>query len=230
MRNDTRRDIFQPKQTLRGMAHFFTASPGFFGGDAGGAGGGGGGAGSKWDSAFLAPGIVLTDGGRTAGATSGTGSRSFLAGPARSTGKLYFEILTAPTFATGSNTNVYFGVANEGISLTTQPCFNQLGAPYYSLRGNGQRGGDQALNGAVVTTGLVNGVNVVGIAVDLDARTVAFYVGNVLRVTASFGAAASMRPMGTVGAAGASLYETIALNAGEQNFAPPAGFTAWGSA
>jgi len=135
------------------------------------------------------------------------------------TGKFYFEgtlttaaivegIGCAPSYATQTN---FPGIATVGFSYNT----------------NGGLNDNNGANSAVYasyTTGAV-----IGVAVDLDAKTVKFYKNNTLQGTFTYTAPyAGMAMYPSVGANGAGGVWTLNFGATPFTYTPPAGYSAWG--
>jgi hypothetical protein len=201
---------------------------------------GGGGSTSVWSAADAAAnGMTLSNGGLTvtnpAAATYAT-VRGMIS---RTTGKYYVEFYT-PTGATGSASDIMFGLADA--SFTPTPG-TYLGHVIYSAGcdnggGNFVSSGFTSVNVMSVTPAASS--DVFAIAVDLAAGKFWVAYNNVWFASGNPGAGAN--PMVTIAspALGLALFPglttqgvnggswTLQATAASQKYAPPAGFTPWG--
>jgi len=150
-----------------------------------------------------------------AGASNGT-NRAVVSS---STGKHYFEVLIGGSPA---STDIAIGVMGPGAipaSGSWKDCTDQV-----CIRPNGQ----VFRNGlSLVSTGSgYAGGDIIGVAVDLTAGTVAFYINNVLRETATLSATTAY-PTFWLEDKSFAPSATLKTAAGALTYTPPAGFQAW---
>lgn len=190
--------------------------------------GGGAGVGVLWNPSDKAANITLTNSNKSASDPAST-QASVRGVIGHTSGKWYFEIATSSAFTSGSTTGCYFGVADASVSLTAQPIFGSPGGHYCAWRGNGQVGNETGSSGTPIGAISSNGVNVVGVAVDIDAKTVSFYLNNTLAATSTFGTpTGAIYPFGSLSVAGFSL--DLFTTAATFTYTPPSGYSAWGDA
>lgn len=190
-------------------------------------GGGGVVVGPYWDANNKHSSITLS-GANDRVATFGVADCRAVLGPRRTTGKLYFELVTN----TGG-TKVY-GVAHSLSTFAAASNPGEYGGDYFWYRSNGQafRGGTYL--GLVATW--ADG-DIMGIAIDIDTGKVwaskngTPVAGNPAAGTGQLTTLTSGQayPMGsTDGYAG--ITQTLRLQSGDFSYSPPSGFAEWGAA
>ena len=130
---------------------------------------------------------------------------------AKSSGKWYWEVTV------GSPNNSVVGVANSS-ALMSQYCGSNINSWGWYVGGNVLNNGSFVNNGAdTYTTG-----DVLGIALDMDAKTMQCYKNGVSSGTAITGLSATM--YACVGSGGAPTGNTTNFGASAFSYTPPSGF------
>lgn len=176
-----------------------------------------------WDRSNQTGFWARTNDNLTASVVSGIGVRSIYTTVGRSTGKYYFEQVNVSGGAFGTLVRDDFGLgsvrpAGTGDSIATTP-----GSAY-------RRGGALIKNSTDI--GAVTAVaagDVVGVAADLDAGTVAYYLNNALQGTVTGMTTGTTYYPGCSSESGSD--RTVDLHAKTSSFTytPPTGFAAWGA-
>jgi hypothetical protein len=164
-----------------------------------------------WDPARSGPGVTYTNGNRAAAAPGN--STNVVASIGKSSGKWYWEV-TWTGLASG---HLMVGAASASAPLNNWN-MGATGALFYSFA--------NPPYSTLSYTGTNRGyghTNVVGFALDMDARTLTHYVNGVQGATVSGLPATEIYPM-----IGYAHGNTVSINAGQDPFVytPPAGFTA----
>jgi len=168
-----------------------------------------------WNASDKHASVTLSEGDRRAGTGADWYSYGVRAVTSKSSGKFYFEILNI----TSTYNHLGLGNASESLAAGTF-----LGKTAYSI---GWRGNDGKIwfNSALLATATWADGAVLGFAVDFDAGTIACYLNNVLKYTATVLPDGDLFPMASLCYnSGARLCQLVS----EQAYTVPAGFTAWG--
>lgn len=182
-----------------------------------------------WNPADADAAVVLADGNKRMHRGSGSGIVGVRGHISHTTGKWYFELATTSDFVSGEASNVYALLANGSVGLSGQPIFSISTGIYWAIRGNTQYGTQAGFAGTTAGSGwaAANGVNWVGLACDLDAKTVEVIDNGVSRGTFSYtGTPGAMYPYGAAGTlSGAFL--VLRVLASEFSGSIPSGYSAW---
>lgn len=167
---------------------------------------------STWSTTDKDAGVQLSNGNLT---TTGSGSYSGVRGTlSKSTGKWYFEMAVVTL-----GFNVYIGVSNSTSSLTTS---SSVGKTV-----QGKAGYTNNNTTFIANAGFVMG-DVIGVALDADAKQVSFYVNGVL-LQGPINISGITGPYFPVIVPNATNdVETTNFGATAFAFTLPSGFTAWG--
>lgn len=134
----------------------------------------------------------------------------------KSTGKWYFEGRpTSPVTAAG------VGVGTASATLTVLPGKSSGGWGYLADGHQWNANSDAGANGATWANG-----DIIGVAVDCDAHTAAFYKNNSLQFTTSSITSAELFPL--FGLTEAATTMAAGLSASSCTYTPPSGFKYWG--
>ena len=160
---------------------------------------------TTWDSAFNTH-YTYSNGNRT---ITGTADEAGRGTTARSTGKWYFEVKCSSIGSAGIILDSQTGLSYPGINNGANGCM------VYNYNYYGK-------NGLANLSGMSG--RTIGVAVDLDAKTIQFFQNGVQLLSDSI-VAGAMRPALDCAAGG-----TMTINCGQDLFAyaPPTGFNAWG--
>ena len=136
------------------------------------------------------------------------------------TGKWYWEV-DVTTFSSGTS-SIHIGIVGDNYPFASG---NYIGntATSYAYRHSGQKYNNAASS---AYGGVYGAGNVIGVALDLDAGTLTFYLNNVSQGTAYSGLSGTFYPGISVEQSGST--STVQANFGQRPFAytPPTGFKA----
>lgn len=182
-----------------------------------------------WNPADADAAVTFDDGNRRMHRGTGSGVVGVRGHISRTTGKWYFEMATTSDFVSGEVSNVYALLANGSVALSGQPIFSISTGIYWAVRGNSQYGTQAGFAGLTGGSGwaAASGVNWVGLACDLDAKTVEVIDNGTSRGTFSYtGTPGAMYPYGAATALSGA-YLVLRVLASEFSGSIPGGYSAW---
>lgn len=183
-----------------------------------------------WNPSDAGTNIVFADSNKRMHKSSGSTISACRCHTSRSTGKYYFELATTADWTSGESTNIYACLADSAVALNGQPIFGITSGIYIALRGNTQYGTNSGFAGTSSGSGWAasNGSRYVGLACDLDARSVTFYDNGTSVLTASYGAGGgAMFPYGGVSTISGAYMILRVLSSEFSISSIPSGYSAW---
>ncbi len=175
---------------------------------------------ATWNPSDKAASFTLSGGDKIAAPDSSGTPGKVRATIGKSSGKWYWEYVIV-SYAS----DVYVGVATSAASVDT---YTGAEATSWSMRGD-TFGVDKNTNGTPTAyggTGTLSPGDVIGVALDMNAGTIVFYINNTSQGTAFTGLTGTLYP--SVGDSGTFSAPTITANFGATAFTytPPAGYNA----